>query len=150
MRRRDSRKRSSAGVSVRPWRSGLRRDGLAADLLARSLGHVFPGNRIVVDRALPGACVLAGGAIVLSGLGDAEAFVFAGVRRYRGSRDRGREAKREQARYRRLNRGLLLHECLLTVERKKLNESGAKDGRFRPSGPLVAGALATLHYWTLR
>jgi hypothetical protein len=28
----------------------------------------------------------------------------------------------------------------------ELNENDAKDGRFGPSGPLVAGACATLHH----
>src|ERR1700682_128392 len=133
-------------LAVRTSPSGLRRSRLAADLFGRSLCDVFPCDRIVVGRAWSGARVLAGGAIVLSGLGDAEAFVLACVRRYRGGRDRSREAEREQARHRRLNRRLLLHECLLRGNENELNENDAKDGRFGPSGPLVAGARATLQH----
>src|ERR1700682_1659149 len=91
----------------------LRRRHLAADFFAGSLGDILPGERIVVDGALPGARMLAGGAVVLARLGDAEALVFACVRRDGGSRGRGGQPEREQTRNGGLDDGLLLHGRLL-------------------------------------
>src|SRR4051812_37932401 len=54
---------------------------LAAQLVARALGHVLPLLGHVVLLRLAGAGVLRGAAVVLAGLGDAVALLlFAGLR----------------------------------------------------------------------
>src|SRR5271154_392821 len=83
--------------AVTPRKLHLRR-GHAAHLFARALVDVFPGSRILVDGALAGAGVLAGGAIVLPCLGDSVTLVLGGLRGRRGCRGGARrKAERKEA-----------------------------------------------------
>src|SRR4030095_7913383 len=100
----------SGGAESRNAASGLRRRRLATDLFARALGDVLPLVGVLVDLgALPGACVLGGATVVLTGLGDAVA-LLAVLRLRRGlSGGGGGEAEREDSGKGGLDRGLMLH-----------------------------------------